>query len=194
MARDKKASFKFTTVASYASGKLKQTAATDKLSTSIDYTGYAASTEVFGASDVFSSPNMILAAAADFTAQADTAASGATDLVGINAQNQDLFVKVIYTTAGTLTNVGTIDLKVVASAASTVGAKGNLSSSPVEISATRVVNKTAGTYVVYLPVMSSKPYWQLQVTSTTGGTTGDTGTVAISMAALVNARDGSVSL
>ena len=194
MARDKKASFKYTTVGSYASAKLKQTAATDKLSTTIDVTGYAATTQVYGASDVFSTPNMILAAAADFASQADTPASGAGVLPGINGQNQDLFVKVVYTTAGTLTNIGTAVFKVVGSDASTVATAGNLSSSPADISPSVVVNKTAGTYVAYLPVMSAKPYWQLQFTSLTGATLTDTGTIAIAMAALVNGRDGSVSL
>lgn len=194
MARDKKASFKYTTVASYASAKLKQTAATDKLSTTIDMTGYAASTQVYGASDVFSTPNMILAAAADFASQADTAASGAEVLPGTNGQNSPLFVKVVYTTAGTLTNIGTAVFKVVGSAASTVATAGNLSSSPADISASVVVNKTAGTYVAYIPVLSAKPYWQLQFTTLTSATTTDTGTIAIAMAALVNGRDGAVSL
>lgn len=194
MARDKKASFKFTTVASYASAKLKQTALTDKLSTTIDMTGYAASTQVYGASDVFSTPNMVLAAAADFASQADTAASGAEVLPGINGQAQSLFVKVVYTTAGTLTNIGTAVFKVVGSAASTVATAGNLSSSPADISASVVVNKTAGTYVAYIPVLSTKPYWQLQFTTLTSATTTDTGTIAIAMAALVNGRDGAVSL
>jgi len=194
MARDKKASFKYTTVASYASAKLKQTASTDKLSTTIDMTGYAASTQVYGASDVFSTPNMVLAAAADFASQADTAASGSSDLNGTNGQNMSLFVKVVYTTAGTLTNIGTAVFKVVGSAASTVATAGNLSSSPADISASVTVNKTAGTYVAYIPVLSSKPYWQLQFTTLTSATTTDTGTIAIAMAALVNGRDGSVSL
>jgi len=194
MARDKKASFKYTTVASYASAKLKQTASTDKLSTTIDMTGYAASTQVYGASDVFSTPNMVLAAAADFASQADTAASGSSDLNGTNGQNMPLFVKVVYTTAGTLTNIGTAVFKVVGSAASTVATAGNLSSSPADISASVTVNKTAGTYVAYIPVLSSKPYWQLQFTTLTSATTTDTGTIAIAMAALVNGRDGSVSL
>lgn len=194
MARDKKASFKFTTVASYASAKLKQDASTDKLATTITMTGYAGTTQVYGASDVFSSPNMILAAAADFASQADTAASGAGVLPGINGQNQDLFVKVVYTTAGTLTNIGTAVFKVVGSDASTVATAGNLSSSPADISPSVVVNKTAGTYVAYIPVMSAKPYWQLQFTTLTSATTTDTGTIAVAMAALVNGRDGSVSL
>lgn len=194
MARDKKASFKFTTVASYASAKLIQSASTDKLSTTITMTGYAGSTQVYGASDVFSTPNMILAAAADFASQADTAASGAGVLPGVNGQNQDLFVKVVYTTAGTLTNIGTAVFKVVGSDASTVATAGNLSSSPADISPSVVVNKTAGTYVAYIPVLSAKPYWQLQFTTLTSATTTDTGTIAIAMAALVNGRDGSVSL
>jgi len=118
MARDKKASFKFTAVTGATAPQMNQTATTDKLGATITVT--ASSVAYRGASDVFSTPNMILAAAADFASQADTAASGSSDLAGTNGQNSPLFAKVIYTMGGTLTNIGSPVWKVVASAASTV--------------------------------------------------------------------------
>jgi hypothetical protein len=190
MARDKKASFKFTAVTGATAPQMNQTATTDKLGATITVT--ASSVAYRGASDVFSTPNMILAAAADFASQADTAASGSSDLAGTNGQNSPLFAKVIYTMGGTLTNIGSPVWKVVASAASTVSA-GALSSSPVSISADVPLQTSAGTYVAYLPVLSPKPYWQLQLTGTASGSASGA-TVQVVMAALVNGRDGSVGL
>ena len=191
MARDKKASFKFTAVTGATAPQMNQGSVTsDKLGATITIT--ATDVAYRGASDVFSTPNMILAAAADFASQADTAASGAGVLPGTNGQNSPLFAKVIYTMGGTLTNIGSPVWKVVASAASTVSA-GALSSSPVSISADVPLQTSAGTYVAYLPVLSAKPYWQLQLTGTASGAASGA-TVQVVMAALVNGRDSSVSL
>lgn len=191
MARDKKASFKFTTVTGATLPQLNQGSVTsDKLGATITIT--ATSVAYRGASDVFSTPNMVLAAAADFASQADTAASGASDLVGTNGQNMELFAKVVYTMGGTLTNIGSPAWKVVGSAASTTSG-GALSSSPADISASVPLQTSAGTYVAYIPVLSSKPYWQLQLNGTASGAASGA-TVQVLMAALVNGRDGSVSL
>jgi hypothetical protein len=192
MARDKKASFKFTT-STLSAPRLVSTATADKLSTAITYS--AATTVAYqSVSDVFSSPNMILAAAADFASQADTAASGSSDLPGINGQGQSLFVKVIVSNNASVANAGSPMLQVFGSAASTVDAQGKLSSSPVEISAGVVITTTVSTSAVYyLPVLSAKPYWQLQLNGTASGGT-SAGVVTIQMAGLVNGRDGAVSL
>ncbi len=192
MARDKKASFKFTT-STLSAPRLVSTATADKLSTAITYS--AATTVAYqSVSDVFSSPNMILAAAADFASQADTAASGSSDLPGINGQGQSLFVKVIVSNNASVANAGSPVLQVFGSAASTVDAQGKLSSSPVEISAGVVITTTVSTSAVYyLPVLSAKPYWQLQLNGTASGGT-SAGVVTIQMAGLVNGRDGAVSL
>jgi hypothetical protein len=191
MARDKKASFKFTAVTGATAPQMNQgSVTTDKLGATITIT--ASSVAYRGASDVFSTPNMVLAAAADFASQADTAASGSSDLNGTNGQTMELFAKVVYTMGGTLTNIGSPTWKVVGSAASTVSA-GALSSSPADISAAAPLQTSAGTYVVYLPVLSSKPYWQLQLTGTASGAASGA-TVQVVMAALVNGRDGSVGL
>ena len=191
MARDKKASFKFTAVTGATAPQMNQgSVTTDKLGATITIT--ASSVAYRGASDVFSTPNMVLAAAADFASQADTAASGSSDLNGTNGQNMPLFAKVVYTMGGVLTNIGSPVWKVVASAASTVST-GALSSSPVSISADVPLQTSAGTYVAYLPVLSPKPYWQLQLTGTASGAASGA-TVQVVMAALVNGRDGSVGL
>lgn len=192
MARDKKASFKFTT-STLSAPRLVSTATADKLSTAITYS--AATTVAYqSVSDVFSSPNMILAAATDFASQADTAASGSSDLPGINGQGQSLFVKVIVSNNASVANAGSPTLQVFGSAASTVDAQGKLSSSPVEISAGVVITTTVSTSAVYyLPVLSAKPYWQLQLNGTASGGT-SAGVVTIQMAGLVNGRDGAVSL
>jgi hypothetical protein len=192
MARDKKASFKFTT-STLSAPRLVSTATADKLSTAITYS--AATTVAYqSVSDVFSTPNMVLAAAADFASQADTAATGSSDLPGINGQGQSLFVKVIVSNNASVANAGSPMLQVFGSAASTVDAQGKLSSSPVEISAGVVITTTVSTSAVYyLPVLSAKPYWQLQLNGTASGGT-SAGVVTIQMAGLVNGRDGAVSL
>ena len=192
MARDKKASFKFTT-STLSAPRLVSTATADKLSTAITYS--AATTVAYqSVSDVFSTPNMVLAAAADFASQADTPATGSADLPGINGQAQSLFVKVIVSNNASVANAGSPMLQVFASNASTVDAQGKLSSSPVEISAGVVITTTVSTSAVYyLPVLSAKPYWQLQLNGTASGGT-SAGVVTIQMAGLVNGRDGAVSL
>ena len=157
---------------------------------------YSAATTVAyqSVSDVFSTPNMVLAAAADFASQADTPATGSSDLAGINGQTQSLFVKVIVSNNASVANAGSPMLQVFGSSASTVDAQGKLSSSPVEISAGVVITTTVSTSAVYyLPVLSAKPYWQLQLSGTASGGT-SAGVVTIAMAALVNGRDGAVSL
>jgi hypothetical protein len=163
------------------------------LSTAITYS--AATTVAYqSVSDVFSTPNMVLAAAADFASQADTPATGSADLPGINGQAQSLFVKVIVSNNASVANAGSPMLQVFASNASTVDAQGKLSSSPVEISAGVVITTTVSTSAVYyLPVLSAKPYWQLQLNGTASGGT-SAGVVTIQMAGLVNGRDGAVSL
>lgn len=194
MARDRKASFKFSDISASMPGTLASTAGSDKLTTAITFSGTA--NQATGTySDVFSSPNMILAAAAQFTAQADTAAPGATDLVGINAQNSDLFLKVILTTAGVNTGNGTFALKVVGANASTL-TSGRLSHSSLrDVSASVPVTvQTAGSQVVYIPFMTSKPYLQLIGTGTLAASGTVAGTLTVNMAGIVNGRDGSVSL
>jgi hypothetical protein len=192
MARDKKASFKFTSQ-TLSAPRLLSTATADKLGTAITYSG-TSGTAYSSVSDVFSTPNMILADATNFTAQADTAASGSSDLAGINGQAQSLFAKVIVSNNSAVSNAGSPMLQVFASNASTVDSAGKLSSSPVEISAGVVITTTVSTSAVYyLPVLSAKPYWQLQLNGATAGGTG-AGVVTIVMAGLVNGRDGAVSL
>jgi len=188
MARDKKASFKFSDVTD-ATGTLGQDAPADKLSTVITFSGSKA---YVVASDVYRTYNMITGDAAAFGSQADTPAAGAADLVGINAQNQDLFVKVIYTNSAGITGAGTPILTIRGSDSATATDPGGALNSSVPISAAVTLSTTASASdVIYIPVMSSRPYWQLQIAGTTssGG-----GTMTIVMAALVNGRDGSVSL
>jgi len=191
MARDKKASFKFTDRTA-SLPRLLSDATDDKLSTTITYSG--TSVAYHSVSDVLSWPNMVLADAANFTAQSETAASGSSDLVGINGQNQDLFVKIIVTNSAAVANLGTPQLQVFASASSGVdGTTFKLNSSPVAITAPINVTTTASASAMYfIPVMSAKPYWQLQLNGTSSGAAA--GTVTITMAGIVNGRDGAVSL
>jgi len=194
MARDRKASFKFSNITAAMPGTLGSVPTTDKLGTVITFsgsTGQASGTY----SDVFSSPNMIQAAAADFTAQADTAASGATDLVGINSQNQDLFVKLVLTTASVVAANGTFSFKVVGANASGLGSGKLNDASLRDVSAVVPVNvTTAGSQVIFIPFMTSKPYLQLIGTGQNAATGTAGGTLTIRMAGIVNGRDGSVSL
>jgi hypothetical protein len=194
MARDKKASFKFSTISASMPGTLGSAASTDKLSTTITFTG-SANNASGTYSDVFSTPNMILADAANFTAQADTAASGSSDLTGVNGQNQSLFVKIILTAAGVSAGNGTFALKVVGANASTVSS-GKLSDASLrDVTASVPVTVTAaGSQVVYLPLMTSKPYLQIIGTGALAGSGTVGGTLVVSMAGIVNGRDGSVSL
>jgi len=194
MARDKKASFKFTTISASMPGTLGSVALSDKLSTTITFTGTA--NQATGTySDVYSSPNMILAAAADFTAQADTAAPGAEVLTGVNGQQQSLFVKIILTAAGVSAGNGTFALKVVGANASTVSSGKLNDASLRDVTASVPVTVTAaGSQVVYLPLMTSKPYLQIIGTGALAGSGTVGGTLVVSMAGIVNGRDGSVSL
>lgn len=190
MARDKKASFKFTDVGTAALPLLASDAASDSLSTVITYSG--TSQAYTSRSDVFRSPNMVQAAAADFASQADTPATGSSDLVGINAQNQDMFLKVIVTNNASVANLGTPQLQVFGSDTYPATASSALTSA-VEVSPAINITTTASASAVYFfPVMTSKKYLQLQLNGTSSGAAA--GTVTIALAALVNGRDGSVSL
>ena len=194
MARDKKASFKFTTISASMPGTLGSVAVTDKLSTTITFTGTA--NQASGTySDVFSSPNMILAAAADFASQADTAASGAEVLTGVNGQQQSLFVKLVVTAAGVSAGNGTLSFKVVGANAATVSS-GKLSDASLrDVTAlVPVTVTTAGSQAVYIPLMTSKPYLQLIGTGALAGSGTVGGTLVVQMAGIVNGRDGSVGL
>jgi hypothetical protein len=175
-------------------GTLGSVALSDKLSTTITFTGTA--NQATGTySDVFSSPNMILAAAADFASQADTAASGAEVLTGVNGQQQSLFVKLIVTAAGVSAGNGTLSFKVVGANAATVSS-GKLSDSSLrDVTAlVPVTVTTAGSQAVYIPLMTSKPYLQLIGTGALAGSGTVGGTLVVQMAGIVNGRDGSVSL
>jgi hypothetical protein len=191
MARDRKASFKFTSRTA-SLPRLLSTATSDALGTTITYSG--TSVAYASVSDVFRTINMVRADAQDFGTQVETASSGSSDLVGINAQNQDLFVKVIVTNNGSVANLGTPQLQVFASATNSTDASSfKLDSSPVEVSAAVNVTTTAsGSAMYFIPFMTSKPYIQLQLNGTSSGAAA--GTLTITMAAIVNGRDGSVSL
>jgi hypothetical protein len=146
-------------------------------------------------SDVFSSANMILGAAADFGTQTDTAAPGATVLDGV-LTDSELYVKLVVTTGATaFTNGGTPQLQIFGSNTNTVNATSfALDTGVVEltpaVNATTTVSSSA---IYYLPIKSTKKYWQLQLNGTsTGAITGATYT--IKMAGLVKGRDGSQSL
>lgn len=197
MARDKKASFKFTSQTVSLPLLKSDIVASDKLATVITYSGSSAA--YTSRSDVFRSANMITADAASFGNQADTPASGSSDLVGINAQNQDMFLKVIVTNNNAVANVGTPQLQVFGSdtfptsGSPAVEQPANALTNATEVSpAVNITTTASASAVYYLPVMTSKKYLQLQLNGT--GTGVAAGTVTIVMAALVNGRDGSVSL
>jgi hypothetical protein len=188
MARDKKASFRFTTV-SDATGTLGSVATSDKLGTVVTYSGSKAYTV---SSDVLKFPNMIVGDAAGFAAQADTAATGSSDLIGINGQNQTLYLKLVYTNNASVSGAGSPTLTVQGSdASSATGAGGKLDTSNAISPATVLSTTVSTSKVVFVPIQSNKPYWQVQISGTTS--TG-AGTVTIVMAALVTGRDGSVSI
>lgn len=191
MARDKKASFKFTTRTA-SLPRLASTATSDALGTVITYSG--TSVAYASVSDVFRTINMVRADAQDFGTQVETAMSGSSDLVGINGQNQDLFVKVIVTNNGAVANLGTPQLQLFASATNSVDASSfKLDSTPVEVSpAVNITTTASASAVYYMPFMTTKPYLQLQLNGTSSGAAA--GTVTITMAGIVNGRDGSVSL
>lgn len=193
MPRDAKASFKFTTRT--ASGtRLASTAVTDKLETTITMTLGAAGA-YNSVSDVFSTPNMILAAAADFASQADTPATGASVLDG-NFSDSELYVKLVLTTGSTaFTNAGTPQFQVFASNSSAVdGTTFALNSNVAEISpAVNATTTVSSSAIYYLPVKSTKKYWQVQLNGTASGAVG-AATYTIKMAGLVTSRDGAQSL
>jgi hypothetical protein len=192
MARDRKASIKFSARASASLPDLAQTITSDKLSTTVTYSGTSEAYRMF--SDVFYTPNMVRADAQDFDTQTEVEVSGSSDLVGINAQNQDLFVKIIVTNNASVANLGSPVLTVFgASAITKSGSQPYAMTSPVAVSAAVSVTTTASASAVYyIPVMTSKPYLQLRLTGTSTGAAA--GTVTISLASIVNGRDGSVSL
>jgi hypothetical protein len=188
MARDKKASFKFTNVAD-ATGTLASTATSDKLGTAVVYSGSKAYTV---SSDVLKFPNMIVGDAAGFAGQADAAATGSSDLLGINGQNQTLYLKLVYSNNGSVSGAGSPTLTVQGSdSSSATGAGGKLDTSNAISPATVLSTTVSTSKVVFIPIQSNKPYWQMQIagTTSTGG-----GTLTIVMAALVTGRDGSASI
>lgn len=190
MARDKKASFKFSTVAD-AAGTLAQAPVTGSgnLQTVVTFSGSKAYTV---ASDVFQTWNEIVADAAAFGSQADTKTATAAALVGNNGQNSPQFVKVIYQNNGSLAGAGTPTLTVQGSAAATTSGNAGALSSSVAVTAAVALDTTVSvTKVVYLPLLTPRPYLQLQIAGTTSS---GAGTMTILMAAIVNGRDGSVGL
>jgi hypothetical protein len=194
MARDKKASFKFSDIAD-AAGTIAQDATSDKLSTVATYSGSKA---YVIASDVLAFWPETQAAASDFASQTDTPTAQALTtgaLVGINAQNQDLFVKVVYRNGAAVSGAGSPTITIVGSSTRTVSATTNaLTTGVVTLTAGRVLSTTSSaSAVLYIPVMTSLPFLQLQINGTTSAATGATNTIQIVMASLVNARDGSVS-
>jgi hypothetical protein len=147
-------------------------------------------------SDVFSVPNMVLGAAADFGTQADTPATGSTDLVGVFTDSS-LFAKIVVTVgAGALTNCGTPQFQIFGSDTSTVNATSfALSTGVVEISPAVNVTTTVSTSAIYyLPVKSTKKYWQFQLNGTATAAVATGATYTIKMAGLVTSRDGAQSL
>lgn len=194
MARDKKASFKFGTV-SAASGVLAVAPTSDGFGATITFSG---TVDYAGSSSVFSTLNMVNAAAADFASQADTAASGATVLPGNNGRPSQLFVKVIHNNGGYTgttapANEGTPGWVVYGSSASDMS--GAVAISPVVTIST--TDSTTGTPdvingdIVYVPVQSPLPYWQLRLVGKPSGGTAS-GVIVVKSAALVNAREGSL--
>lgn len=188
MARDKKASFKFANVDD-ATGTLAQVASSDGLGTVATYSGSKAYTI---SSLVFKTPNMVRADAQDFGDQTETAVSGSSDLVGLNGTNQTLFLKLIYTNNASVAGAGTPTLTVQGSDASTAGGAGGKLSTSNAVSPAVALSTTVSTSkVVFLPILTSKPYLQVQIAGTTAS---GAGTLTIVAAALVNGRDGSVSI
>ncbi len=192
MPRDAKASFKFTSRTA-SPPRLLSAAETDKLQTTITLTSSTAAYS--SVSDVFSSANMILGAAADFGTQTDTAAPGATVLDGV-LNDSELYVKLVVTTGATaFTNGGTPQLQIFGSNTNTVNATSfALDTGVVELTpAVNVTTTVSSSAIYYLPIKSTKKYWQLQLNGTsTGAITG--ATYVIKMAGLVTSRDGAQSL
>ena len=193
MPRDAKASFKFTTRTASAP-RLASTAVTDKLETTITLTSSTAAYS--SVSDVFSAPNMVLGAAADFGTQTDTPATGSTDLAGV-FNDAELYAKIVVTVgSGALTNCGTPQFQIFGSDTSTVNATSfALSTGVAEISPAVNVTTTVSTSAIYyLPVKSTKTYWQFQFNGTATAAVATGATYTIKMAGLVTSRDGAQSL
>jgi hypothetical protein len=194
MPRDAKASFKFTT-RTLSAPRLLSTAVTNKLETviTLDIGSAVAYSSV---SDVFSSPNMVLGAAADFGTQTDTPATGSTDLPGVFS-DYELYAKIVVTVgSGALTNCGTPQFQIFGSDTSTVNATSfALSTGVAEISPAVNVTTTVSTSTIYyLPVKSTKKYWQFQLNGTATAAVATGATYTIKMAGLVTSRDGAQSL
>lgn len=194
MPRDAKASFKFTS-RTLSAPRVTSTAVANKLETTITIdigSGVAYSS----VSDVFSTANMVLGAAVDFGAQVDTPASGSTDLAGVFT-DAELYAKIVVSTgAGAFTNAGTPQFQIFASDTSTVNATSfALSTNVTEISPAVNVTTTVSTSTIYyLPVKSTKKYWQFQLNGTATAAVTTSPTYTIKMAGLVTSRDGSQSL
>jgi len=174
---------------------MKSTAVTNKLETAIEL-DIGSAVAYSSVSDVFSSPNMVLGAAADFGTQADTPATGSTDLAGVFNQSE-LYAKIVVTTgAGAFTNAGTPQFQIVGSDTSTVNATSfALSTGVAEISPAVNATTTVSTSVIYyLPVKSTKKYWQFQLNGTASAAVTTTPTYTIKMCGLVTSRDGAQSL
>ena len=194
MPRDAKASFKFTT-RTLSAPRLLSTAVTNKLETviTLDIGSAVAYSSV---SDVFSTPNMVLGAAADFGTQTDTPATGSTDLPGV-FNDSELYAKIVVTTgAGAFTNAGTPQFKIVGSDTSTVNATSfALSTGVADISPIVNATTTVSTSTIYyLPVKSTKKYWQFQLNGTASAAVTTSPTYTIKMCGLVTSRDGAQSL
>jgi hypothetical protein len=194
MPRDAKASFKFTS-RTLSAPRVTSAAVANKLETviTIDIGSGVAYSSV---SDVFSSPNMVLGAAADFGTQTDTPATGSTDLPGV-FNDSELYAKIVVTTgAGAFTNAGTPQFKIVGSDTSTVNATSfALSTGVADISPVVNVTTTVSTSTIYyLPVKSTKKYWQFQLNGTASAAVTTSPTYTIKMAGLVTSRDGAQSL
>jgi hypothetical protein len=135
-------------------------------------------------------------AAADFGTQTDTPATGSTDLAGVFT-DAELYAKIVVTVgSGALTNCGTPQFQIFGSDTSTVNATSfALSTGVVEISPAVNVTTTVSTSTIYyLPVKSTKKYWQFQLNGTATAAVATGATYTIKMAGLVTSRDGAQSL
>jgi hypothetical protein len=139
---------------------------------------------------------MVLGAAADFGTQTDTPATGSTDLPGVFS-DYELYAKIVVTVgSGALTNCGTPQFQIFGSDTSTVNATSfALSTGVAEISPAVNVTTTVSTSTIYyLPVKSTKKYWQFQLNGTATAAVATGATYTIKMAGLVTSRDGAQSL
>jgi hypothetical protein len=160
------------------------------LGTTITYSG--TSVAYTSRSDVFRTINMVQGAAADFAAQADTAATGSSDLVGLNGDNQMLWLKVIVTNNAAVANLGTPQLQVFASDTYPATASSALTSAVEASPAINITTTASDSKMYYFPITTAKKYLQLQLNGTSSGAAA--GTVQIVVAALVTGRDGAQSI